>query len=170
MHRAAVLHRAAILHAQTAHRRAAARVPQTRAAHAMQHNATHRVLAAQRPMERDRCADLETRRPLPTACLSRGYRYAGTQNDRFGESFPTVHSTRLYTYGVRSYGLYSNGLQGWTTDFIPRLVDDALGCGFVDEVRHVGGSEAGATIPFFLRGPRRRLDVDRVLDPMWTES
>lgn len=33
-------------------------------------------------------------------------------------------------------------LQGWTPDFIPRLVDDALQEGLVDEVRHVAGAEA----------------------------
>ena len=39
----------------------------------------------------------------PTAWLLRGYRRAGTQNNRLGESFPTVRSTCLYSYRVCSY-------------------------------------------------------------------
>ena len=39
-------------------------------------------------------------RASPTACLPRGYRCAGTQCDRLGESFPTVRSTCLYPCGL----------------------------------------------------------------------
>lgn len=35
-------------------------------------------------------------------------------------------------------------LQGWATDFIPKLVDDAVSAGFVDDLRHIGGSDAVA--------------------------
>ena len=43
-------------------------------------------------------------RASPTARLPRGYRCAGTQNDRLGESFPTVRSTCPYRHGLHSYG------------------------------------------------------------------
>ena len=46
-------------------------------------------------------------------CLLRGYRRAGTHNDRLGESFPTVRRTCLYSYGPYSYGLYSYGLYSY---------------------------------------------------------
>jgi len=36
-------------------------------------------------------------------------------------------------------------LQGWATDFIPKIVDDAVQAKFVDEVVHVGGHKAMAT-------------------------
>ena len=36
-------------------------------------------------------------------------------------------------------------LQGWATDFVPKLVDDARAAGHVDAVRHVSGDEALAT-------------------------
>ena len=32
-----------------------------------------------------------------------------TQNDRLGESFPTVRSTCIYGYDLHDYGLYSYG-------------------------------------------------------------
>ena len=35
-------------------------------------------------------------------------------------------------------------LQGWATDFIPKLVNDAVELGFVAEVRHVAGADAVA--------------------------
>ena len=41
--------------------------------------------------------------------LSRGYRRAGTQNDRLGESFPTVRSPCLRSYDLCSYGVCSYG-------------------------------------------------------------
>ena len=47
-----------------------------------------------------RCSD-PFYRTSPTAHLLRGYRCAGTQIDRLGESSPTVRSTcqqRVYTY------------------------------------------------------------------------
>ena len=41
----------------------------------------------------------------PTACLSaRGMDVPVLQNDRLGESFPTVRGTCLYSYGFCSYG------------------------------------------------------------------
>ena len=51
--------------------------------------------------------------PSPTACPPRGYWCAGTQNDRVGESFPTVRSTCLSTYSMCSYGLHSYGLYSY---------------------------------------------------------
>ena len=45
-------------------------------------------------------------RPSPTACLLHRYRRAGTQNDRLGESFPTVRSTspmRVYAHVYTSW-------------------------------------------------------------------
>eukprot|EP01063_Lacrimia_lanifica_P040913 TRINITY_DN942_c0_g1_i4.p2 TRINITY_DN942_c0_g1~~TRINITY_DN942_c0_g1_i4.p2 ORF type:complete len:540 (+),score=235.47 TRINITY_DN942_c0_g1_i4:67-1686(+) len=36
-------------------------------------------------------------------------------------------------------------LQGWATDFIPKLVSDAVDAGYVDHIRHVGGDSAHAT-------------------------
>jgi len=36
-------------------------------------------------------------------------------------------------------------LQGWATDFIPKLVDDAVEAGYVDKVLHAAGSKANET-------------------------
>ena len=66
--------------------------------------AQHRRSLQKREVPPPASDDLETRRPSPMACPSRGSRRAGTQNDRLGESFPTVRSTCLYTYGLCSYG------------------------------------------------------------------
>ena len=57
-------------------------------------------------------------RPSPTACLLRGYGRAGTQEDRLGESFPTVRgaSDRTFdgTFDATFDGTFDSQLQPTT--------------------------------------------------------